>query len=459
MIRFISKLEHLWTERSRPRGSVLRSIGVVTILNILFLATCLYAASASQAKTLEAVRQAFTTGELVDQDYLKTDLRRGKNQYNDCVVLQLLINTRPSVIQKALAPAFYVSDESKPDVCRSLRRLADGEAPMNMFGDSYSRYWHGYVPLTSALLTFTDIGTARQLLRIFVIGALLALTAAAMSAGGATRTAGISVSVTGLLFWGLPYYGQGLGFAPGDAMVILGIVALVSLSWMPLNLSNLVVFSAAYGSLVAYFDFLTGPLPTGACLLFLFTYLARFDESRAAAATSAWRAAFTGLAFYTLGAILTVAIKQLLVLAVLGPNELSSFFENARLYTGLADVARLPATYVSAFFNLFKYVPLLTLYNIPGAVALLLCSALAWAGAAYLAVRQTSPAAKSLFLAHVMGAIGVALWVFLLPTHTAIHGFMARMLIVPLALGWSALQLLASSRRRPSASDGHCSIH
>jgi hypothetical protein len=434
---------------ARAALSALLALVAIVIMNALFFAASLYAASASSATRVDAVRLAFTIGELVDKDYLKTDWRRGKNQYNDCVVLQLVINSRSSVVEKALAPIFYVSDVNKPDVCRSLRRLASSEAgTAGMFGDSYSRYWHGYVPLTSALLTFTDVGTIRQGLRIFVVCALLALLVAAGRAGGAIRIAGVSVGATGLLFWGLPYYGQGLSFAPGDALVIVGITALVVLRKRLQN-SKLIVFSAVYGSLIAYFDFLTGPIPTGACLLFLFTYLARFEVTQTEVFGRAWANAFVAVAAYTFGAVLTVAIRQLLVLAVLGPGELHSFIENARLYMGLDDPGALPAAYAGAFFNLFKYTPLLTLHSNPGGAALLLCFALAWVGAASLAIQSASPAVRSIFLAHAIGASGIALWVLLLPTHTATHGFMVRMLVVPFAFGWSALALtlLASKPR------------
>lgn len=418
----------------------------IALVNAFFMAASFYAGSAPSAKKVDAVREAFATGELVEKDYLKSDWRRGKNQYNDCVVLQLAINPRESAMKKALAPALYVSRGLHSEVCRSLRLLVSNEtASVGLIGDSYSRYWHGYVPLTSALLEIAEVGKIRQALRLFVFASLLALILAAARAGGALRTAGISVGVTGMLFWGLPYYGQGLSFAPGDAIVILGITAFIIARRTLQNVSKLVVYSAAYGSLVAYFDFLTGPLPTGACLLFLFAYLAKFDERPQAKPSGAWKNAILALGTYTLGAVLTVAIKQLLVLATLGPDELRTLVENAQLYTGFAEDRPLAMVYVSAFFNLFKYTPLLTYYSILGGVVLLLCFALAWAVAAYLALRSGSQTGKSVFLAHVVGASGIMMWVLLMPTHTIIHGFMARMLMVPFALGWSALALLVLS--------------
>lgn len=436
----------------RAARGAFSALATVAALNLLFLAAAFCAASTSPATAVQAVRKAFATGELADRDYLKTDWHRGKNPYNDCVVLQLIINPRESLAQKALAPIFYVSDGANPDVCRSLRRLASGGDPASMFGDSYSRYWHGYVPLTQVMLAFTDVETARQALRLLTIAALLLLGAVAARAGGATRIAGLSVCVTGLLFWGLPFYGQGLSFAPGDALVVSGIAAAILLRRQLQDVSRLVIFCAAYGSLVAYLDFLTGPLPTGACLLFLFTWLARFDRSRTAPRSS-WREAFLAVAAYASGAILTVAIKQLIVLALFGPGELRSFVQNAELYTGLSNIQALPAAYFKAFFNLFEYTPLLTYYSIPAGAALLFCSAAAWAAAAYLAYRSPAHTAKALFVAHAVAAAGIAGWVLLLPVHT-LHGFMSRMLMVPFALGWSVLALQWSAASGSAARSG-----
>jgi hypothetical protein len=75
----------------------LLAFAAIAVLNILFLAASLYAASASEAPKVEKVRKAFAAGELVDRDYLKSDWRRGKDQYNDCVVLQLVVNPRDSL--------------------------------------------------------------------------------------------------------------------------------------------------------------------------------------------------------------------------------------------------------------------------------------------------------------------------------------------------------------------------
>lgn len=421
----------------RPVALVFQALTASLFMNALFLAIVFYFASLPQAAAGEAIERAFVEGELVEQDYLQRDWLRGKNQYNDCVVLQLVANPGVSLPEKALAPTFYVTKPAPSDVCATLRRLVEGKAnPSTLLADSYGRYWHGYVPVTAALLSITDIGTARQCLRLLVAAALLALAASAGFAGGALRIAGISVAVTGLLFWGLPYYGQGFSYAPGDAVTMFGLAALVAWRKALQMPSRLAVFSASYGALVTYFDMLTGPIPTAACLLFVFAYLATSDERRG------WESAFSAFAAFALGALVTTVAKQLLVAGLLGAGKVEPFLSNLGLYTGLSGGwSTLPATWFNAFFNLFMFTPLLTYFSYTLGAALLAASAIAWAAAAYLALRSRSSRLRSGFLAHAVGASGIALWVLLLPAHTEIHAFMSRMLLVPFSLGWSALAL------------------
>lgn len=413
--------------------------GLLLLLNGAFLAISLGTAALPAGTFAQSVATAFADGELVERDYLKDDWWRGKHQYNDCMVLQLLVNERPTIVEKALAPAFYAARPG-PNICGSLRRVVAGDK-VQLNGETYARYWHGYVPVAAMLLSVTDVGTARQSLRLLVVAALAALMVAAARAGGTTRTAGLSVGATGLLLWGLPLYGQGLSSAPGDALVMFGLAALIVWRRRLCHGSALALYSAGFGALVAFLEFLTGQLPTAACLLFLFTLLIRGDDGR-----QGWRAAFSALAAFAAGAVATVVTKQLIVAVAIAPGEVRPFVSNLALYTALgAGPLEWAATYARGIFTLFKYTPLLTYNSIPAGAALLAASAIAWSAAAWLAWRAPR-AERRLFLAHLISASGIAIWVLILPKHSEMHGFMTRMLIVPFSLGWSALALQV---RRP----------
>src|SRR6202035_4708361 len=87
---------------------ILHAIFVVFILNILFLLAAIYVASWSTNDVVTNVKSAFAHGDLVDQDFLTSgDALRGVNQYNDCVVAQLIITDSPNLLEKALAPKLY----------------------------------------------------------------------------------------------------------------------------------------------------------------------------------------------------------------------------------------------------------------------------------------------------------------------------------------------------------------
>lgn len=420
-------------------------LGVVSVtvaLNILYFLALLASAYAPPARMIANVERSFATGDLLDQDYLVDDWRRGLNQYNDCMVIQLAINPRSSPIEKALAPVAYVSDDSYSDVCSSLRRILDPSTDKsNLYSDRYARYWHGYVPVTVGLLSLADISVARVALRAFVFAALLSLLVAALGAAGSLRRFGVSVAIAGALFWGLVYYGQALSYAPGDGVVMLGLAALiVGRRTLPGN--RLMIFSAGYGSLIVFFEMLTAQLPTAACLLFVAAYLLPGRTARPTKeVTDKWVRAGGALLGFAAGALLTVFIKEALAAALIGPDILEAFLSNLRYYAGMSpdSVAGLKL-YFTPFARLLFATHILTYRSILAGVALLAFTGTAWLLAGYLALRSKERRRLSDFLAHLVGASGIAAWVLLLPTHTAEHAsFMVRMMIVPVSLGWSAL--------------------
>jgi hypothetical protein len=75
----------------RAVGGAGRALIVVFLLNGLFFLLSLYSALLPDEKVASAARQAFETGALTDQDYLPGDSERGYHQYNDCVVIELIV--------------------------------------------------------------------------------------------------------------------------------------------------------------------------------------------------------------------------------------------------------------------------------------------------------------------------------------------------------------------------------
>lgn len=414
------------------------------LLVALFLVLSFVSASLSTAPIIGRTQAAFAGGDLVEQDYLRDDKIRGENQYNDCMVLQLIISPDSDMIEKALAPRVYVPDPSYSDVCRTLRHLANNSADRtDLYSERYARYWHGYAPAKSALLRIAGVAEVRNLLRAFVLASLSLLLFSALATSGPLRIFGACVAVSGLLFWGLPYYGQAFSFAPGDGALTLGIAALVRWRDRLLVSRPLAIFCGAYGAILTYFEFLTAQLPTAAGLLFVAAYLmgCQAAPDSQIASRSDWQRAFVALLSFSIGAILAVALKQLLAMALLGPAIAQPFLEHLLGYAGISGNSRgLLATYFEPFKSLMLSTTVLAYRSRPGAAALLTLTLLAWALATLRALRSKSSMQRNLFAAHLVGSWAVVAWTILFPEHTRAHApFMVRMFIVPISLGWSAM--------------------
>jgi hypothetical protein len=434
--------------------AVLHAIFVVFVLNVLFLLVAIYVASWSTRNLETNAKSAFARGDLVDQVFLTDDTQRGVNQYSDCVVEQLAITDSPNLLEKALAPKLYVSDDPYSGVCHTLRRIVYGEVQTSrLYVDRYARYWHGYLPVSAVLLRVMELHNVRTCLKLFVLISLAFLFAVAIRSGGPSSVLGLSISVSGALFWGIPYFGQGLIFAPGDGLLILGLAAMLLFRSRLSGVGAIVPFCSGFGALTAYFESLTGQLPIAAGWLFVATYLIRDDRDnyRPDLNWNAWYFAATALLSFALGAGLTIITKQALALVLVGDDVVQQFIEHLRLYSSLSTAPGASKSYLSPFAALLRHSYFLTYYSKSAALILLLAAAMAWLSAAYFAYRSGTASLKSNFFAHTVGAISVPAWVLLLPTHSTFHAFfMVRILIVPIALGWGALVVqLVATRQSP----------
>jgi hypothetical protein len=431
--------------RLRMKGTLFQlltyPVAVTLVLNFLFLLVSLVVASSSPTPVIKQTVAAFATGDLQDNDFLDFDARRGNNQYNDCMVLQLLINPTDNVVSKALAPVAYVSDDTYSDVCATLHHQATGpDRKAGLYSDRYARYWHGSTGITALLLRVGTLANARLLLKGLVIASIITLFLAALTAPCRLQILGISISISSALFWGLPYFGQALSFAPGDSVVLFGTAALIFF-WRRLRqLSALVTCAAAFGSLVTYFEFLTGQIPTVVCFLLVATYFIAQAPTGTPQTSGLrpWLVSLCACTAFETGSLLTVVIKQALAITLVGPEVFETFRTNLQLYLGLGNAVGGIETYLDPFRQLVEAAPVLTYGRVRAARLLLLVTAATWIIAAAMFTIRVGR--RSDFLPHLAGAFGVAAWIMLLPTHAALHAsFMVRILIVPISLGWSAL--------------------
>jgi len=426
---------------SRGLGKWLRAAGAVAALNLLFLLLGTLMAMLPRERFRDRVREAFESGELIQEDWAPFDSRRGSNQYDECLVFQMITNLGDTPLRQAAGPIVHSPDVAGSDQCRTLYRIVvAGEPLAGLHTFRYTRYWHGHNLLATVFLQFTVIENARRLLKMGAFGSVfLLLWAAIRRKDHRSRSLGISIGAFGLLFWSLPYFGQAFSHAPGDTTLVLGLVGLLAWPRLSWNLERLVVYCAIYGTLIVYLEFMTGLLPTAAGLLFPAVYAVRGTES-AIESRERWLASTGALVAFGLGAGLTVVLKLSLSVAVYGPTAIDSLFANLAYYMdpAISDVP-LPR-FLLPFGRLYRKGTTLTYGSGIGANVLLASAIGSWLIAAFIAVFRTGNGRLADLFAAATGSLIVVIWILLFQTHTFGHAvFMVRMLIVPISLGWTAL--------------------
>jgi hypothetical protein len=327
----------------------------------------------------------------------------------------------------------YNRSKGEIDRCATLRTLVtEGPGTRSYLTYRYTRYWHGYVPLTAALLSVFQLSQIRLLLMLTLYAGLVLLLPAAGMRERRLLAVAASIALAGALFWSVPYFGKSLTHGPGDIAVVMGLVILLRWRHQLVRPEAVVWFCALYGAVLVYLEFLTALLPTGAGLLVPLVYLAsRTRNGQDGEPGTAWRLALTALIAFGFGAVACMAIKQILAVIVVGPKSALVFAEYLHRYVNPS-----PGAALRHFGDTW------TSPDDP----------LLWSSvkAAWIAFRSPRPGSRSDFLGCAAGVAIVVAWALGFQTHTTIHKWwMVRMLLVPLSLGWGALawQLLSSVSR------------
>jgi len=431
----------LWRQLSNRNYFWLRSFVLVLLLNIAFAILLLLSSLMPSDVIVDRIQHAFSTGELVENDYLPYDVHRGFHQYNDCNILQMMTNQDSSLVAHALGPWLHMADSSATEACRTLRELVvDRRDPGIFVSSRYTRYWHGYIPILSMLLMFLKLSTLRAILRISVYAAILLLLLSSIREKRFLFLTG-PVFISGAFFWGLPYFGQGMSHALGDSVVMLGIACLIFWHHKFTHTSMLIPFCGLFGAVVVYFEMLTGSLPIAAGLLFSCVYvLSRLANPSYTGIDRHLRLAILALIAFAMGAIITVGVRVLVAATLVQPSGLDAFAGNLGLYTLPID----STTYVPGFLRpmgrLFRRGTVLTYGSHWGLTILYASVALSWFVSLWLAYRRATRLSWADQLAFIIGAASVPSWTVILQTHTFMHAdFMTRILIVPISLGWAAM--------------------
>jgi hypothetical protein len=424
--------EREMAERRTPLRQWLVAVAIAAMLNVCFMALLAASSLVPKDHLRARVTEAFADGSLIfaNRTY---NTKAGFQQYNDCVVLQMVMND-DTIAGWIFGPIWY----HKPgfsDMCAVTRDLAARtDVPPDLIAGRYARYWHGHNVVAAIIVGAVPLRVARSVFRWVAYLAALTLLVVSLRLSGPLNIVGTAVGIVGLLFWGLPYFAPSPAHGPADAVLMSGLAGILFAGRRLQERGLLVACCAALGALLTFMEYLSGILPVAAGILVPVLYFTGDAGKRG------WWTATQGIAALGAGVVITTAIKQSLSLAVLGPSVMNAFSGNLAYYTGnpfesnrLVSVARI------IFDKVHDWGALLTYGSRPGMAVLFGSALVAWAGAAVLAMRLRTVASLNALLACAGGAVAIAAWVFLLPVHTNNHPMMVRIFMVPIALGWAAL--------------------
>ncbi|MGH6926081.1 MAG: hypothetical protein ACRED5_20335 [Propylenella sp.] len=399
------------------------------------------------------LRHAFEVGDLQIASALVGNSDLGVHQTTDCLIFDM-------ASQETIDPALYLLAGARTEGasgyfgsnCAALRDRLIGDTVVRG-SNWYLRYLHGDRAVAILLLKFLSVRELRVTLKascygIFGLGIVMNLLLAVWPSGGGSfswRPDHVALALIGvpfLTFFGIPYFGQSITMAPAAFVVGLFLMAVSVLVWLNRLTERTAVFLAiGYGLLTAYFEFLTGYAPVGACVLLALGAI--IGSSRA---MSLWQ--LTRWTTLTVGAFASAligmfALHQVVTAAFhpLGKQILLSFlFALSVRMGGTTESAGgeviTPISFTDLGNALLAHLPHLGVFGETAAFGIILASlGLCLFLTCDILVSRLTLADKACFLLASGSFLPVGLWILLFKNHTVVHSsFMVRLLVViPLA--------------------------
>lgn len=421
----------------------LRAGAIGVPIGLIAFALFMLANYASLGRDVPAARahiaQAFATGVLQDEDYLRGDTNIGWHQYNDCLILWQAIDQRAPVSQLTISP---LSAPPPPTGtrCGSLRAfVATGSSAPPSF---YHRYIHGHTTLARFLLPRLSVEAIRNLYQVTLT--LLVVAGLCVGMAGLARRRHPAealfwtVMFLGFSRWfGLETYGQSLGHGPADIVLLTYMLFLAIVgTTCGLGRRTALVSAAIFGGLTAGFEFLTGGIPLGmAVVIGGIPFAVHADRD-------ANPAAFTFDAFVAFCASVLTALtaKVIVVMAVFGPAAMVDSALQLRMRMGL-DPTR-GETHDLGIALMAKKLAKGLGGIAPGmsvmAGAIIVVSVVAGLWAARRLLRASEPAIRYRTTALLLSNAAIVAMLILFWEHTMIHAwFMERTLAWTIASGFA----------------------
>jgi len=188
------------------------------------------------------------------------------------------------------------------------------------------------VTIAALLLAFMSLGTASAVMLVSRYGilAVIALLALLRLRAGSPIERGraaafLIIAATLACLYALPFFGRSFSFAPSDFVIFAFILYGMLQPLGQISRHRFMLATAAFGTLTAIFEFLTGGIPMGLATLIALIALGGAPDQR----TMVDRM-IIGTTTFAAAIVACFAYKLLAVAAIFGTNELAEF---ARLLT------------------------------------------------------------------------------------------------------------------------------
>ena len=284
------------------------------------------------------VAEAVSSGTLATVMHLPFAPHKGLNVYggNDCVILGALVIPRGTPMEASVSPRMptgmdftgIADPPGYPPGAFCLQLAAAMKTPGEPSQPTHiHRYIHGDVTVAALLLAFMSLGTASRALLLAcyaMLGATALIALARLRTGSQAQrrraSAFLIIAATLACCYGLQLFGRSFSFAPTDAVVFAFILFGMLRPLCRIPRHHFIVAAAAFGTLIAILEILTGGVPLGLATLLALVALGEAPDARTLADRMV-----VGTAAFTAAVVACFGYKILAVGATFGTSGLAEF--------------------------------------------------------------------------------------------------------------------------------------
>jgi hypothetical protein len=287
------------------------------------------------------VAEAVSSGTLATVMHLPFAPHKDLHVYggNDCVIVGALVIPRGTPVEASVSPRMptgidFAGVADTPGYppwpfCQQLAAIM--KAPGEPSQPTYiHRYIHGDITVAALLLAFLPLGAASTALlsACYAMLAAVALIALARLRAGPQAERGralafLIIAATLASCYALPLFGRSFSFAPTDFVVFAFILFGMLRPLCRIPRGHFIVAAAAFGTVIAILEILTGGVPMAFATLLALVALGEAPDARTLADRMV-----VGTAAFTAAVVACFAYKILAVGAAFGTNEVAEFAQS-----------------------------------------------------------------------------------------------------------------------------------